>query len=578
MLESVVVGVATLVGARVTHDLLPDFRAKGSKLGGRLAEINRTRAQLRARAAKVAGAPRVTVAPAAKTTTPGTGAPGTGAPTTSGAAAKTGPAKAAARPVSEAEVDTVQKLLDDDAALLKVERSTLEDLKADAAKNPASADVAAIDTALADAQGSTTANEAARVATALEPVGPDEAFCQQDRFDEVAAYHRKNPNQTVTEGVDPDGARYLQLTPKEPGAGAPFRITERITPGTAKTASLPPQAVPPSVAAPAQPAFKAFSDILNPDGTFQSTTLEDAYSRYRQRKTAANEPVKDRADWARAQSSGDYRPLLMADLGPAFFKQGRTFPLRDIPRPTSYGAERYLADYAEVQPYLDAVARKAGIDPAVGLPDGQISEGAFNGAKGEVAEIMARRVVADVLARIRARFPRAILMRGIMARFTRGSRTGSWKQFTDGVIGFWDGANLKLLGRVEVKSGATGGQQATVQFFEWVEGRLEPGMEVKVPGHDPVVYGPTAEQRAAGMGQVDGLANAETHIITPKGAEHLGTGSEMQTVTEHQRHAMEQTPSEIEFLTRLVLERFIKAAPTAPTTTSGGAGTGPAHP
>jgi hypothetical protein len=350
------------------------------------------------------------------------------------------------------------------------------------------------------------------------------------------------------------------LTPKDPTAGKPFRITERLTPGAGKVASQPPETAPPSVAKPTPTTYKAFSDILNPDGTFQSTILEEAYTRYVKRKTAEKKPVKDRAEWARSQSSGDYRPLLMVDLGPAFFKQGRTFRLRDKSRPTSYGAERYLADYAEVQPYLSEVTRKAGIDPAIGLPDGRISEAAFNGAKGEVAEIMARRMIADILQKIRVKFPQAVLMKGIMVRFTRGGKAGPWKQFTDGLIGYWDGANLKVLGRIEVKSGPTGGQEATTQFFEWVEGRLTRGMELKVPGHDPVAYGPTARQRAAGMGHVDGLANAQTYIITPKGAEHLGLGSEMQTVTEHERTPLEQTPSELEFLTRLVLERFIKPA------------------
>jgi hypothetical protein len=94
-----------------------------------------------------------------------------------------------------------------------------------------------------------------------------------------------------------------------------------------------------------------------------------------------------------------------------------------------------------------------------------------------------------------------------------------------------------------------------------------PGSELLIPGHaEPVVYGPTAAQRAAGLGTVSGLANANTYIIAPKGAEHLGLGSEMQTVTEHGRVALELTAPEIEFLTRILLEPYVRPAATTPTT------------
>ena len=174
-----------------------------------------------------------------------------------------------------------------------------------------------------------------------------------------------------------------------------------------------------------------------------------------------------------------------------------------------------------------------------------------------MAEVLARAPETDALMKVRQTEPRAVIMRGLMMKLNRGGKLTGWKLFTDAVIGFFDGPNLKLLGRVEVKSGPSGGQEATEQFFEWVEGRLEPGSELRVPGHDPVAYGPTKAQRAAGMGQVDGLANAPTYIITPKGAEHLGSGSAMQTVTTHQRIALETTAPEIEFLTRLLLEPYI---------------------
>ena len=142
-----------------------------------------------------------------------------------------------------------------------------------------------------------------------------------------------------------------------------------------------------------------------------------------------------------------------------------------------------------------------------------------------------------------------------------GGKLSAPKWFTDAVIGYFDGDNLILVGRFEVKSGPTGGQEATVQFFEWVERRIERGSVLHVPGRKPVAYGPLPQQRAAGIGTVSGLMNSKTYILAPEGAEHLGLGSEMQTVTTHQRISLKLTPSQIEFVTRLILEPYITAKP-----------------
>ena len=257
-----------------------------------------------------------------------------------------------------------------------------------------------------------------------------------------------------------------------------------------------------------------------------------------------------------------------SELGADFFKTGRArIRLRDQARPRSYGPERYLADEAAVRPWLREVLRKAGIDPETEIPNGEISQGAFNAAKGVVAEVLARRVQADVLLKVRATHPDAVVIRGLRMRVRGGDKPSAPKLFTDGVIGVWRGKNLELLGRFEVKSGSSGGQEATVQFFEWVEGRLDTGSELLVPGRtEPVVYKPNAQQRAAGAATVTGLANAKTYIVAPKGAEHLGQGSEMQTTTGHERVALEVTAPEIAFLTRILLEPFARPAGTPPTT------------
>lgn len=225
VMESVIIGIASIVGGRVAHDLLPDFRNAGTRLGRQLDALNRNRARLRARAADIAVRAQLTVSPGAEP-----GAPG-GKPV----ADKAGkPSPPAARLGSQADLEEIQALLDDDAAQIEQERSTLTELSAELKANPASKESAAVEAALTESEQAAARSQAAQVAAALEPIGPDEALCQQDRFDEVAEYHKKNPAQTVTEGVDPDGARTLLLTPKDPDQGRPYRITERLTPGPAR--------------------------------------------------------------------------------------------------------------------------------------------------------------------------------------------------------------------------------------------------------------------------------------------------------------------------------------------------------
>jgi len=113
-------------------------------------------------------------------------------------------------------------------------------------------------------------------------------------------------------------------------------------------------------------------------------------------------------------------------------------------------------------------------------------------------------------------------------------------------------------------SGPRGGAEATSQFFEWVEGRLTEGSVLEIPGHGSFVWG------AKGIQRVTGLANAQTYIIAPEGAEQLGLGSGEQTVKVHERIPLEQTASQIDYLTRLMLESL--ATPTAAATSPAGPG------
>lgn len=542
--EGVIVGMVAMVGGRVGKDLLPEIQASGFKAGRRLAVINAMRRRLAARCAALVGKPTASL------------------DLTSAAQPPQSAESGAPRPKN---IEAARQVLEEDAALIRQEGEVLKQLDLEVGKDPTSPEAQQVKAEIAANAEAAQKNEALQIASLLESAGPNQVLCEQGRLEQVEAYHRRNDRVTVTKGTDADGARTITVTPNDPADGAPFRIIEKTAPGADPVITKAPEPVGAAETPPVESKHKAFSDLLTEDGmAFRDAKFEEAYQRYLGRKAKEKKSAKTREEWARSQTTRAYRQPLEAELGPDFFKQGRAkIAIRDKARPRDYTPERYLADEAAARPHVGKVLKAAGVDPVTGIPGGEISVAAFNGAKGVVAEILARGAQADVLAGVRQQYPDAVIMRGLRMRLMRGGKLGPPKQFTDAVVGFFDGKDLKLVGRFEVKSGPTGGQEATVQFFEWVEGRLESGSELLVPGRDPVVYKPLPAQRAAGVGTVSGLANARTYIVAPKGAEQLGRGSAMQTVTSHERIALDTTASEIEFVTRLLLEPYIR--PSGPT-------------
>jgi hypothetical protein len=545
--EGVLVGIIMMIGGRVAKDLMPEIQAQGGKLGQRLAAINKARASLRAQCDLI-----TSKAPAVDVSVPDKPSP----PEKIDSSAKQQPP-----PSSE----QAQKLIEENNTLLEQEKEVLKDLEAETAKDPSSPQAAQVKEAVKANNEAIEKNDALRAASVLEPAGANEMLCEQGRLDEVEALHRKNDKETVTTGTDDDGRRTLTITPKDPADGPPLHITEKMTPGADAAITKAPEPVSVTAELPAEPKHKSIDDLLNADKDgFKDEKLDDAYKRYKGKKAKEKKPAKNREEWARSQTSSDYRKPLADDLGPDFFKQEKAkINIRDIPRPRDYTPDQYLADLATVQPHVGKVLQAVGIDPAVGIPGGEISVGAKSGAKGVVGEILARGKMADVLTAVRKLYPNAVIMKGLRMRLMSGGKLGLPKQFTDAVIGYFQGKDLILLGRFEVKSGPAGGQEATVQFFDWVEGRLTKGSVLLVPGKEPVAYGPLKAQRDAGMGSVSGLANSQTYIVVPKGAEHLGKGAEMQTVTDHERIPMDVTAGQIEFVTRLLLKPYITSKPAA---------------
>ena len=540
--EGVIVGVITMVAGRVGKDMLPEVYKSGFRAGQKLKVINAMRRSLAQRCSAIIGKPPTQIA-ATPTTPPKAGQP------------------VAAEVHKPKTMEQAQQVLEEDAALIKQEEAVLKELDVEASRDPTSPEAQNIKKELAANAEASQKNEAMQVASVLEDAGPNDMLCEQGRLDQVEAYHKKNDKVTVSSGVAENGARKITVTPKDPVDGAPFTITEKLTPGAEPVITKAPEPIAPDQPVPAESQYKPISELLTEDGTaFKDQTLNEGYQKYKAKKERAKEKVKTPEEWARSQTSSHYRKPLETQLGKDFFKQGGAkINIRDKPRPRDYTPDRYLADEAAVRPHIAKVLRAAGVDPAQGIPGGEISVSAFNGAKGVATEILARDIQADVLAEVRKTHPNAFIIRGLRMRIMKAGQPGQAKQFTDAVIGYFEGNDLKLAGRFEVKSGPTGGQEATVQFFEWVERRIEPGSLLVLPDGRMVAYGPTAQQRAQGIGSVSGLMNAKTYIIAPEGAEHLGRGSEMQTVTTHERIPLKVTAEQIEYVTRLLLEPYITA-------------------
>jgi hypothetical protein len=117
-------------------------------------------------------------------------------------------------------------------------------------------------------------------------------------------------------------------------------------------------------------------------------------------------------------------------------------------------------------------------------------------------------------------------------------------------------------GVVETKAGSSGGQQATEQVFDWIEGRVEDGTRLVLPDGREFTYDPEGLLRnpdGSRPPRVIFLQSAQRHLIAPAGAEALGEASSMRIARPVQRHALPATAEEINYVTRIAAERL--AAP-----------------
>ena len=324
----------------------------------------------------------------------------------------------------------------------------------------------------------------------------------------------------------------------------------------------PGEAAPPTPAAPPPapvPTFKTLEEILTPDKTgFVDKALQDAYARYVAEQTKAGKLAARTEEWV-VLTRGGARDLLEKLLGPDYhFGTGgtgveRLVPLTEFAQPVSYMQARVEADVAAVIKHPAKLWERLGRLQTEGITGGEVGASLFSILKGNVGEILSGKIQESVLSQVRRQHRDAKLYTDVQARLVKPDGTLSAPVlFTDNVIASKRRGNLQLHSVFEVKAGSHGGQEATTQIFEWIEGHLEDGLEIRVGG-EWYRYDPAATTGK----RVVGLARGERHLIAVKGAEHLGQDSEFKTVREATRHALPVTAEEINYLTRLLIDRFI---------------------
>jgi hypothetical protein len=348
--------------------------------------------------------------------------------------------------------------------------------------------------------------------------------------------------------------------PAKPGgepAGQPG--TQPAAQPDAQTAPKPAEAAPAPQPAPApKSSFKAMDDILKPDRSgFLDPVLDARYQEYAAEQLR-NGIKTDPEVWARRQAWGRYRDILEKELGPDFARQGGTsrfILLVDVPRPAGLSDSRLTTGLARLRSRLDKVFERLSIVRAQGAVSGQVNAGHFNILKGNVAEVLSEPIQNSILEDIQKLYPHAETLTGIRIRLMQanGELTQSRLLFTDNLIGEFNGDNLVVHARFEVKAGARGGADANAQFFEWVEGRLTDGSELLIPGHKPLTWQPTKP----GVPTVTGLASrSRSYIIAAQGTENFGLESDMQPALVHGRFALSYTTSELDYLARAILDEI----------------------
>ena len=326
------------------------------------------------------------------------------------------------------------------------------------------------------------------------------------------------------------------------------------------------------------PTHSSVDTLINAQGKgFTHIELQEGYRTYLADKLKKNEPALGPKDWAKTNTSGKYSDIFVSLLGskyrssavPAVLPADEVFNLTDVMRPIGYTddlvkgnlkavtAQRELLE-DRLAPLLDELHSE---DQAVAyMARQQMSKGRFNNVKGVVGEVLAIPTQRKIHME---QHPDALLFTGVTMKRKGAS---SPVLFSDNIIAKLNGNDLEIKVLFEVKAGKRGGSEATSQIFEWIEGRLEPGDQMIIPKGSKyydakgveqtltkeirVKYGyqPTADEVKAGVGTVQGLANADRTMIVSKGTSLLGLNAEEQVAAKVIREELPLTSSEIDYL------------------------------
>lgn len=374
-----------------------------------------------------------------------------------------------------------------------------------------------------------------------------------------AAPHPAITATTAQQGTLPAGAT-VQATPTVPARAAP-------------QAALPAGA-PAPLALPGS-RYHTLREILpDPARPFVVPDIESGYQAY---VTDVTSP-SGRVEWVRLTRGGP-RALLVQWLGPNFpTAAGEPIYIRlgNIVRPPSLTDDRLAQLLGQVEADPAALTARYNPGSAAGPNVGEVNLANFNILKGNVGEILALPIRAGILANIRQSFPNARVYDGVRIRLPVGEAPagvqpdlGGRLLFGDGVVAEEIGNDLRVYGVVETKSGRTGGQAATEQVFDWIEGRIEDGAQIVLPNGKSYTYDParTIRNRDRSLPpRVIFLQSAQRHLISVAGAENLGEGTSMKIARPTYRYALPATAEEINYLTRLQAERLAAPLATTPTT------------
>ena len=335
--------------------------------------------------------------------------------------------------------------------------------------------------------------------------------------------------------------------------------------------------------------------LLNTEGTgFVHADLQHAYRRYVGDQTRRGRVPANAADWARRVTSGRPRAILEALLGPGYARRvaGELAPpinLIDVPRPFGYTDKLLAAHKGTAMRAGERLYERLGalVDEApdvgaqaLGLVRRQVRAGRFRIFKGNLAEVFAEPLQRAELRRIALEHPGARLVSGVRIQLMEGTRLSPRRLFTDNIIAVPRGGRLEILAVFEVKSGFRGGQEATEQIFEWIERRLTDRSRLIIPKGARFIS-PDGRVRIAkkdltftwhpgrrDVPVVTGLASAERHLVTARGASPLGIDSAMGVPGEVVPHELAQSSAELDYLTAELLSGRTSAltlgAPRAP--------------